>query len=295
MCWGLQLISVCRLCRTRTPSPEIQWQGCHLELPEGQSYPLCAEPTITTELKHFDCQACLTEADDGHNPDDLYPEPPQHPGFPLPKAQIHLSQARLPAPTAYETIRNIENRPGPTNELPSYTDSMNDSPSAPHYAMDLLRADRANITSRVHAITASRLEEFRPVAIRRRQEIHNFRSSVPNLDSSIANLLTVAENTINSILSEREESVSRVNNLQERLQSVEREINFQGPHYPSPSEMALLLHQQQSIIRELEERYLQNYIIPTAEQWDSRFQALQDRILEEYRRGLEASLAVMRL
>ena len=62
--------------------------------------------------------------------------------------------------------------------------------------------------------------------------------------------------------------------------------------------MALLQHQQESIIRELEEKYIQTFMIPTADQWDSRLQALQDRILEqyhEYHRGLEARFAEMRL
>lgn len=289
MCWGLQLVSVCVLCRTRTPVPEIQWQGCHLELSEGESYPLCAVPTITTEVKEYSCQTCLTEADDGHNAEDLYPEPPHHPGFPLPKAQINLSQVRLPAPTAYETIQNMENLAGSANELPSYIDTMNDLPSAPDYALGLVRAGtihRANITFRVQLITASRLQELRPVADRRRQQIHDFRNRVGNLDVSIANLLTAAENTIDSILSEREESVSRVASLHEGLQSVESEINFEGPHYPSPSEMVLLEHQRQAIVRELDERYIQNYMIPTAEQWDLRLQGLQDHILAEWCRGL---------
>lgn len=139
MCWGIQLFSVCSLCRARTPVDEIQWQGCHLELFEGESYPLCLEPTITQEFKRSDCQTCLTEADDGHDAQDVHPEPPQHPGFPLPRPQIDLSRAQLPAPTNYQTIRNIENLAGPANELPSYIETMTGSPSPIDYALVRVR------------------------------------------------------------------------------------------------------------------------------------------------------------
>lgn len=301
MCIGIQLISVCELCHAHTPVDEIQWLGCHLELSEGESYPLCPEPTIINEFKRCDCRICLTEADDGHDPNDIYPEPPQHPGFPLSKPQIDLSQAPLPAPTNYQTTQDVENLAGPANELPSYIDAMNDS-SSPDYALIRVRDERLHasvITYRVHSVTAGRHRALVSVATRRRQEINYFRNRITNLeDISIANLLNVADKIINDFLSEQEETVTRVTALQEQLLSIERQINFEGPHPPSPSEMALLEHQRQSIIRELEEKYIQNFMIPTAEQWDSRLQSLQDRILERYHayhRALESRFAEMRL
>jgi hypothetical protein len=298
MCWGVQVVSVCELCRTHTPVDEIQWQGCYLEASKGESYPVCSQPTITQELKRYDCQICLTEADDGHSPDDIHPEPLEHPGFPLPAPQIHISQVQLPAPTDYETIQHIENLAGPANELPSYNDTMNESPSSTHYALVRVRDEAIHagvITYGVHLVTARRHRELRSVATKRIREIRDLRTRITSFDVSTANLLDVADKTIESVLSEQEETVSRVRSLQERLLSIEKDINFEGSHRPSPSDMALLEHQQQSIIRELEEKYIKNFMIPTAEDWDSRLQTLLDHVLVEWRKSLEARFEEMRL
>jgi hypothetical protein len=94
-----------------------------------------------------------------------------------------------------------------------------------------------------------------------------------------------------SFLSDQRETVSRIALLQERLKSIEKDIISDGSHHPSSSEMTLLEDQQQSIIRELEEEYIQNFTIPKPEVWDARLQSLLDHVADEWRRSLHARFA----
>jgi hypothetical protein len=89
-------------------------------------------------------------------------------------------------------------------------------------------------------------------------------------------------------LSEQEEIASRVISLQEHLESVEIAISFEGSHHPSPTEMALLEHQQQSIIRELEEKSINNFSMPKPVDWDARLEQLLEHVHEEWRKSMRA-------
>jgi hypothetical protein len=296
MCVGIQVVYNCNMCRTHTPVGEIQWQCCHLKSSEVDSLPVCSEQTITQDLKDIDCQMCLTEADDGHDPDDVYLEPPEHPGFPLPKTEITLSRYQLPEPTNNETPPHIENLAGSADELPSYEDAMKDSPV--NYALSELRNDanyRRILMYWVYEDAVYHYEKLRSVADKRRQLIFDLQNRIPSDIASTTNLLHVALKTIESILFEQQQTVLRIRWLQERLHSVKKDINFLGSHYPSPSEMTLLKDQHRAIVRELEEKHIQNSMGPTAEDWDSRLGTLLDDVMGEWRKNIEADFAEMSL
>ncbi|KAI4846931.1 hypothetical protein E4T44_04795 [Aureobasidium sp. EXF-8845] len=247
MCYGFQAVSFCGLCRLRTTVGEIQWLGCHLKTSEPDSYPVCSAPLITEELKLSDCQTCLTEADNGGNPDDIHPDRFDHPGFPLPRPVVNVSQVELPEPTAYETIQHIENDAGPADELPSYEQTMYQNPSPPSYALTRVRDERVHrdmLTYGVCRVATHRLQGLMSVVRRRRQEIFDFRDDMPSDSILAAGLLDLTCRTMISLLTEQEETVSRIALLQTRLMSIEEDINFEGSHYPSPSEMTLLEHEQ---------------------------------------------------
>jgi hypothetical protein len=296
MCVGIQVVYNCNLCRTHTPVGEIQWQGCHLENLGRDSLPVCSAPTITQDLKDIDCQMCLTEADDGHDPDDVYPEPPEHPGFPLPKTEITLSRYQLSRPTNNETPPRIENLAGSADELPSYEDAMKDSPV--NYALSELRYDanyRRILMYDVHEDAVYHYEKLASVADKRRQLILDLQTRIPSDIASTTNLLHVALKTIESIMSEQQQTIYRIRWLQGHLNFVKKDINFLGSHYPSPSEMALLKDQHRAIVRELEEKHIQNSMGPTAEDWDSRLGTLLDNVMDEWRKSIEADFAEMSL
>jgi hypothetical protein len=294
MCYGFQAVSFCSLCRLRTPVGEIQWLGCHLKTSEPDSYPVCSAPFITDELKLSDCQTCVTEADNGGNPDDIHPERFDHPGFTLPRPEVNVNRVELPLPTAYETIQYIENDAGPADELPSYEQTMDEDPSPPSYALTRVRDERVHrgmLTHGVYRVATDRLQRLMSVVRRRRQEIVNFQNDIPNDSVAAAGLLDLTCRTMISFLNEQEETVSRIASLQQRLMSIEEDINFDGSHYPSPTEMTLLEHEQQSIIRELEEKYLQHFMVPNPEDWDARLQNLLNHVADEWRRSLHARFA----
>jgi hypothetical protein len=288
MCWAIREVSVCSLCRVRTPVNDILWQGCHLEVSEVDSYPICSEPIITEELKRSDCQVCLTEADDGHDFDDEHPEPSDHPGFPLPKPEVNVSRVQLPQPTTYETVQHEENLAGSANQSPSYEQALDESPSAPSYVLVRVRAEavhRSVITDRVFTVTVCRFRGLKAVALNRRQDIDDLQDRILN---HLVPILDLARRTINSFLSEQEEIVSRTISLQEHLESIEKAISFEGSHHPSPAEMALLEHQQQSIIRELEEKFINNFSMPKPVDWDARLEQLLEHVHEEWRKSMRA-------
>jgi hypothetical protein len=290
MCWGIEIISVCELCRTQTVD-EVQWFRCHLATSGTNSYTVCSDPFITQEIKRSDCRVCQTEADDGGNPDDIYPEPFDHPGFPLPRPVVIVTQIELPEPTAYETIQHIENDAGPADELPSYEQTMDEDPSPPSYALTRIRDEsihRVIVTNMVHTVAVHRLDGLMTIAQKHRQAIGDMQDRIP---SHLIPLLNLAFTTMLSFLSDQRETVSRIALLQERLKSIEKDIISDGSHHPSSSEMTLLEDQQQSIIRELEEEYIQNFTIPKPEVWDARLQSLLDHVADEWRRSLHARFA----
>jgi hypothetical protein len=207
---------------------------------------------------------------------------------------INVTQVELPEPTAYETIKHIENDAGPADELPSYDQTMDENPSPPSYALTRVRDEsvhRGMLTHGVYRVAAHRLQGLMYVVRRRRQEIVDFQNDIPSDSVSAAGPLDLTCRTMIPFLTEQEDTVSRIALLQRRLMSIEEDINFEGSHYPSPSEMALLEHEQQAIIRELEEKYLQHFMVPRPEDWDARLQSLLDHVADEWRRSLHARFA----
>ncbi|KAH0362032.1 hypothetical protein KCU65_g8335, partial [Aureobasidium melanogenum] len=293
MCWGISTIWNCALCRSRTADADVNWQGCHLETSsEVDSFPICPAPIITQELQRRDCHTCLMEANDGGNPDDMYPEPFDHPGFPLPKPQINVSMIELPEPTAYETIREIENLAG--DELPSYDQAINELPSPPSYELLAVRhaADYEHvITEAVYTQAVERHQGLMKVAHKRRQDIREFQNKVPQHDVHIKALLDLAYERIETRLFEQEEMISRISLLQRLLESIfEKVVSLEGSSYPSPSEMTLLKHKGEAIIRELEEKHIQRLMLATPEDRDLRLGELLKHIANEWRETLDANV-----
>lgn len=293
MCWGISTIWHCALCRGRTADAVINWQGCHLEASsEVDSFPICSTPIVTQELQRRNCHTCLMEANDGGNPEDVYPEPFDHPGFPLPRPQINVSRIELPEPTVYETIRQIENLAG--DELPTYDQAINELPSPPSYELLVVRhaADYEHIvTEAVYTQAVERHQGLMKVAQRRRQEIREFQNKVPQHAVHIKALLDLAYERIETLLFEQEERISRISLLQRLLQSIiEKVVNLEGSHHPSPSEMTLLKYKGEAIIRELEEKHIQRFVLATPEDWNLRIGELLKHIANEWRETLDANV-----
>ncbi|KAH0167928.1 hypothetical protein KCU67_g3696, partial [Aureobasidium melanogenum] len=292
MCWGIETLWNCELCRHQTVDADINWQGCHLKASsEVYSYPICSTPIITQELQRRDCTACLCEADDGGNPDDMYPEPFDHPGFPLPRPQINIARVELPEPTAYETIREIENLAG--DELPSYDQAINELPRPPCYALLWVRNEAIHesvVTEAVYTQAVERHQGLIRFAHKRRQDIREFQNKVPQHAAQTKALLDLAYERIETLLSEQEETISRISLLQKLLESIMKDVNFEGSYYPSPSEMTLLKYKGEAIIRELEEKYLQRLMLATPEDWDLRIEKLLKYIADEWRETLDANV-----
>ncbi|KAG9642562.1 hypothetical protein KCU95_g11814, partial [Aureobasidium melanogenum] len=294
MCWGVETLWNCELCRRQTADADINWQGCHLEASsEVDSYPVCSTLIITQELQRRDCTACLLEADDGGNPDDMYPEPFDHPGFPLPRPQINITRFELPEPTAYETIREIENLAGPADELPNYDEAMNELPRPPCYALIWVRNEARHehvVTEAVYTQAVKRHQGLMQFAHKRRQDIREFQSKVPQHAVHIKALLDLAYERIETLLSEQEETTSRISLLQRLLESIEKDVNLEGSYYPSPSEMTLLKYRGEAITRELEEKFLQHLMLATPEDWDLRIEKLLKYIADEWGETLDANV-----
>jgi hypothetical protein len=231
------------------------------------------------------------EADNGGNPDDMYPEPFDHPGFPLPRPQINIARVELPEPTAYETIREIENLAG--DELPSYDQTMNELPRPPCYALLWVRNEAIHesvVTEAVYTQAVERHQGLIRFAYKRRQDIRELQNKVPQHAAQTKALLDLAYERIETLLSEQEETISRISLLQKLLEPIIRDVNFEGSYYPSPSEMALLKYKGEAIIRELEEKYLQRLMLATPEDWDLRIEKLLKYIADEWRETLDANV-----
>lgn len=293
MCWGIETVRICELCRSETADADINWQGCHLEASEVDSYPVCSAPIITQELWHCNCQVCLTEADDGGNPDDIYPEPFDHPGFPDTKPVIEVDRVQFPGPTTYESFQKVENLAGTADELPSYEDAMNELPEPPCWYLFTLRNAAVHehvITEAVYTQAVEYHQKLMSVALSRRQNIREYQNKVPHHAAHTKALLDLAYERMESLLSQQEQTISRISSLQSHLKSAEKDINLEGPYFPSPSEMALLKYKREAIIRELEEKFIQRYKLATPEDWDLRIEKLLDHVANEWRAALDANV-----
>lgn len=293
MCWGVETLWICELCRNETADADISWQGCHFEASEVGSYPVCSTPIITQELQHRNCQICLTEANDGGNPDDIYPEPFDHPGFPDTKPVIEVNRVQFPAPTVYESFWKVENLAGAANELPSYENAMNELPRPPCWTLLMVRNEAVHervITDEVYKQAVERHQGLMSLARQRRQDIREYQNRAPHHAAHTRALLDLVYEKIESLLSQQEQTISRISLLQRLLESAERDINLEGPDYPSPSEMTLLKYKRETIIRELEEKFIRLFILATPEDWDLRIEKLLEYIANEWREALDANV-----
>ena len=288
MCWGTQDYISCCVCREETLR-EIDWHGCHLQVGEIDS-PICSEPIITKLPTTRTCQTCINEADDGGDPDDIYPESFDHPGFPDTKPVIGVDRVELPEPTAYESFWKVENLAGTADELPSYEDAMNEMPSPPSWYQVRLRESAVHeqvITDAVYSTAVERLQGLMEVAHKRREDIRRYTLNHAVPDET---LLEFAYETIESLLSEQEQRIFRISSLQKALESVTKDINLEGSYYPSPPEMTLLKYKREAIIRELEEKFVDHFEFATPEDWDLRIEKFLDHITKEWREALVADV-----
>ncbi|CAD0081837.1 unnamed protein product [Aureobasidium vineae] len=296
MCWGVQDHNFCELCRQET-ALEINWLGCQLEFCEVDS-PVCQNPIISKLITYCSCQTCQTEAYDGGNPDDIYPEPFAHPGFSDTKPVIPVDRVQFPEPTAYESFSNVENLAGSADELPSYEDAMNEIPSPPSYDLTLVRdnpLEGVKILSTAHRRATRRYQQLMHVAKKRRQDIRRFLNQNPPTDT--IRILDYATEVIESFLFDQEQRLSRMDLLARSFLAIREEIDL----LPSSPQMALLEHKRQSIIREMEGYVDQDNTLGTAEVWDLRLESLLNHVgvemvsasLQEIR-DMMASIRAMR-
>ncbi|KAI4716873.1 hypothetical protein E4T48_06923 [Aureobasidium sp. EXF-10727] len=276
MCWGIRDHIFCESCREETVL-EINWLGCQIEFREVDS-PVCQTPIITDMFTYRSCQTCQTEANDGGNPEDVYPEPFTPRGFPDTKPVIPVDRVHLPEPTAYESFSNLENLAGSADELPSYEDAMNDSPSPPSYDLVIVRDNDHDpwfAARTAYGLAHERHQELMAVAKKRRQDIRKY--LILRLPVDLIKILDYATEVIESFLSEEEQRISRIDLLGRCLETIYDEIDL----LPSPPEMASLEQKRQSIIRELE-GYIDRQSTPeTAEEWDLRLESLLSHVRME--------------
>jgi hypothetical protein len=277
MCIGFQEIIWCEMCREQTPL-DINWQGCHIEVCEVDS-PTCPEPIIFKSFTNRSCQICLTEADDGGDPDDLYPEASPNPGFPSATAPvIHIPRVGYPAPASYGPITGIENLAGPADELPSYEESLTETPLPPSYELTQLR-DAAYNENYIPFVAQNRAmrrhHQLMSVARKYRHHIRELLNQDPQL--SAIKILDYAIELIESFLFDQEQLISRINLLQGHLKAIDAGIAA----LPSPSEMALLVQSRQAIIRELEGYAIHHNEVETAEDCDLRLESLLQHVGNE--------------
>ncbi|CAD0106181.1 unnamed protein product [Aureobasidium uvarum] len=276
MCWGVQDHIFCELCRHET-ALDINWLGCQHEFCEVHS-PVCQNPIISKLITYRSCQTCITEANDGGNPDDIYPEPFAHPGFSDTKPVIPVDRVQFPEPTAYESCSNVENLAGPADELPSYEDAMNDMPSPPSYDLAILRYNEPDpwfAARTAYDFALERHQQLMDVAQKYRQHIRKFLTQGPSADT--IKILDYATEIIESFLFDQEQRISRIDLLGPSLGTIYIEIDL----LPSPPEMALLEQKRQSIIRELEGYAERHSTLESAEDWDLRLESLLTHVSVE--------------
>jgi hypothetical protein len=285
MCWGIEEIIYCDICRGMT-SLDINWQGCHIKVCIVD-LPVCPEPIISKLYTYRNCQCCQTEANDGGNPEDVYPEPFNHPGFSDTKPVIDVPRVEYPAPISYESFSDIENLAGPTDELPSYEETMSESPAPPSYDLTQLRDaefDGSLIPSIAYTRALKSHRQLMSIAKHNRRLINDFLNQNPYL--SAVQLLDYATEIIESFLFDQEQLISRISLLQGHLDIIDAEVAT----LPSPPEMTLLENMCQAVIRELEEYADQDNQLDTAEDWELRLESLLSHIGTEIANVNMASL-----
>lgn len=275
MCWGVKEIFVCEICSSETSS-EINWQGCQNEVCEIDT-PICPDPIISTLSTSHYCQTCQTEADNGGDAEDVYPEPYDHPGFSDHKPVVDVERVEYSEPTAYESYSNIENLAGTADELPSYEDAMNELPPPPSYNLLELRDQDHDGTS-IPVIAFYR-------ATRRHRSLmltaHDYRRQInahltQNPPLAAIRILDLGTETIERFLFEQEQLLSRITLLRRHLDI----INAQIAALPDPHpELALFSQQRKSIMRELE-GYAEHQDT-TAEEWGARLESLLSEVRRE--------------
>lgn len=275
MCWGVKEVFVCEICSAETSS-EINWQGCQNEVCEIDT-PICPDPIISNLSTTHYCQACQTEADDGGDANDIYPEPYDHPGFSDPKPVVNVQRVEYPEPTAYESCSNIENLPGAADELPSYEDAMNELPAPPSYNLLELRDQDYDGTSIPNIAFYRATRRHRALTL----IAHDYRRHInahliQNPPLAAIRILDLATETIERFLFEQEQLLSRINLLRRHLDNLNAEIAaLPNPH----PELALLEQRRDSVVRELE-GYAEHQG-PTAEQWGARLESLLCEVRRE--------------
>lgn len=274
MCWGIEENIYCEICHGMT-SLDINWQGCHIKVCDVELLPVCPEPIISKLYTYRNCQCCQTEANDGGDPEDIYPEPFNHPGFPDTKPVIDVPRVEYPAPTSYESSSDIENLAGPADELPSYKETMSESPAPPSYDLTQLRDaefDGSLIPSIAYTRALKRHRNLMSVAKRNRRIINDFLCENPQL--SAVQLLDYTTEVIETFLFEQEQLISRISLLQAHLDTIDAAIAA----LPSPPETTLLESNRQGIIGELEGYADQDNQSDTAEDWELRLESLLSHI-----------------
>jgi hypothetical protein len=269
MCWGIQQCFFCNMCRGETLL-EINWQGCHIEVCEV-NLPVCPNPIISKLVTERSCQLCLTEANTGGDPEDIHPEPFNHPGFSDIKPAIDVSRVEYPEPTAYETHPHFENLAGTADELPSYAKTMSETPLPPSYELTELRDadyDGLFIPIITYDLAVQRHSQLMSVAKEYRRRINKYLNQGPPL--ATMQILDYATEVVETFLFEQEQLMSRINLLQDHLEMVDAGIAA----LPSPSEMALLEYRRQGIYRELEGHAEQQSSLENAEDWRLRLDSL---------------------
>jgi hypothetical protein len=273
MCWGIEENIYCDICRGMT-SLDINWQGCHIKI-GAEDLPVCPEPIISKLYTYRNCQCCQTEANDGGNPEDVYPEPFNHPGFSDTKPVIDVPRVEYPEPTFYESFSDIENLAGPADKLPSYEEAMGESPAPPSYDLTQLRDaefDGSLIPSIAYTRAVKRHRQLMSIAKHNRRIINDFLSENPHL--AALRLLDYSLEVIESFLFDQEQLISRISLLQGHLDIIDTETAT----LPSPPEMTVLEYRRQAIIRELEGYTDQDNQLDTAEDWELRLESLLSHI-----------------
>jgi hypothetical protein len=257
------------MCREET-SLDINWQGCHIEVCEVD-LPICPNLMISRFVTERSCQLCLTEADTGGDPEDIHPEPFNHPGFSDTKPAIDVSRIEYPKPIAHESCSDIENLAGTADELPSYAKTMSETPLPPSYELTELRDadyDGLFIPIIAYDLAVQCHSQLMSVAKDYRRRINKYLNQGPPL--ATMQILDYATEVIETFLFEQEQSMSRINLLQDHLEIVDAEIAA----LPSPSEMALLEGRRQGIYRELEGHAESQNTMENAEDWRLRLDSL---------------------
>ena len=265
MCWGVR--EYCEVCGEET---QINWQGCENEVCKVGHFPTCPNPIISRLPATHYCQTCQTEMDDGGDADDFHPEPYTHPGFSDTKPPVvDVQRVEYCEPTAHESISNVENLPGPANELPSYEDAMNEQPPPPSYNLLELRDqdyDGTSIPVIAFYRATRRHRSLMPIAHDYRRHINSHLTQNPPL--AAIRILDLMTETIERFLFEQEQLLSRIILLRRHLDAVIAALP--DPH----PELALFSQQRESVIRELEGYVEQMGTMETGEDWGARLEDL---------------------